>query len=99
MAEWQHTDLFGRAAAGLQGASHHLAGTGNASHRVAAPARHHCDEAFCRPPRDLTDIVALRPTPQELQFVRSELPRPRRIDQPRAARLESFLEQYHDDGP
>jgi hypothetical protein len=26
-------------------------------------------------------------------------PRLRRIDQPRAARLESFLDQYHDDGP
>ena len=30
---------------------------------------------------------------------RSELPRLRRIDQPRAARLEGFLDQYHDDGP
>lgn len=49
--------------------------------------------------RDLTDIVALRPTPKELQFVRSELPRLKRIDQPRAARLESFLDQYHDDEP
>lgn len=45
----------------------------------------------------MTDIVALRPTPQELQFARSELPRLRRIDQPRAARLESFLDQYHDE--
>ena len=54
---------------------------------------------FAGRPRDLTDIVALRPTSQELQFVRSELPRLRRIDQPRAARLESFLDQYHDDEP
>jgi hypothetical protein len=45
------------------------------------------------------DQCTLRPTPQELQFVRSELPRLRRIDQPRAARLESFLDQYHDDEP
>jgi hypothetical protein len=29
----------------------------------------------------------------------SELPWLRRIDQPRAARIESFLDQYHDDGP
>jgi Nucleotidyltransferase of unknown function (DUF6036) len=54
---------------------------------------------FAGRPRDLTDIVALRPTSQELQFVRGELPRLRRIDQPRAARLESFLDQYHDDEP
>jgi hypothetical protein len=53
---------------------------------------------FAGRPRDLTDIVALRPTPQELQFARSELPRLRRIDEPRATRLESFLDQYHDDG-
>jgi len=45
------------------------------------------------------DVVALRPTPQELQFVRGELPRLGRIDQPRAARIESFLDQHHDDGP
>jgi len=38
---------------------------------------------FAGRPRDLADIVALRPTPQELQFVRSELPRLGRIDQPR----------------
>jgi hypothetical protein len=34
---------------------------------------------------------ALRPTPQELQFVREELPRLGRIHQARAARIESFL--------
>jgi len=56
-------------------------------------------QTFAGRPRDLTDVVALRPTPQELHFVRSELPRLRRIDQPRAARLESFLDQYHDDEP
>jgi hypothetical protein len=50
MAERQYTDLFGCATPGLQGASNHIAGTGKASHRAAAPARHHGDEAFCRPP-------------------------------------------------
>ena len=30
---------------------------------------------FVGRPRDLTDIAALRPTPQELQFARSELPK------------------------
>src|SRR3984885_6972744 len=43
---------------------------------------------FAGRPRDLTDMIALRPTPRELQFVRNELPRLRRIDQPRTARLE-----------
>ena len=38
------------AAAGLQGTSRHIAGTGKASHRAATPARHHCDEALCWPP-------------------------------------------------
>jgi hypothetical protein len=52
---------------------------------------------FAGRPRDLSDVVTLRPTPQELQFVRSELPRLGRIDPARASRLESFLDQYHDD--
>ena len=44
-------------------------------------------------PRDVADIEALNPTPDELDFVRSELPRLRRIDATRSATVQAFLNQ------
>lgn len=52
---------------------------------------------FAGRPRDLTDVAILAPTPEELSFVRKQLPRLRNIDAARAARLESYLDQGCDD--
>jgi len=47
--------------------------------------------------RDLKDIEALRPTVEELQFVRNEIPRLSRIDTERAKRIEQLLDQRRDE--
>ena len=46
-------------------------------------------------PRDLTDVAALKPTPDELQFARSQIPRLNSIDAARATRMAQFLD-FHD---
>lgn len=44
---------------------------------------------------DLEDIAALAPTTEELAFARTQLPRLRLIDTPRAVRTEGFLNELH----
>ena len=44
---------------------------------------------------DLEDIAALAPTTEELVFARTQLPRLRLIDAPRATRTEGFLNELH----
>jgi hypothetical protein len=48
---------------------------------------------FAGRPRDLKDVATLQPTVTELEFVRREIPRLTLIDQGRAARIQSFLDQ------
>lgn len=45
-------------------------------------------------PRDLADVAALSPTPDELQFARSQIPRLSGIDAPRATRMALSLDSY-----
>jgi hypothetical protein len=54
---------------------------------------------FAGRPRDLRDVTTLRPTVAELEFVRGQLPRLTLIDQGRAARIQSFLDQASGDEP
>ena len=53
-------------------------------------------KAFAGRAQDIEDIVALRPTPTELQFVRSQIPRLQRIDPARATRMEGLLNEFLD---
>jgi hypothetical protein len=47
---------------------------------------------FAGRPRDLDDVTALRPTLEELDFVRRELPRLRLVDSARSLRVQSYLD-------
>ena len=53
-------------------------------------------KAFAGRAQDIEDIVALRPTPTELHFVRSQIPRLQRIDPARATRMEGLLNEFLD---
>jgi hypothetical protein len=49
---------------------------------------------FAGRPRDITDVIALKPSPDELEFARNQLPRLTHIDATRAARLVQLLDQW-----
>ena len=53
-------------------------------------------KAFAGRAQDIEDIVALKPTPSELQFVRGQIPRLQRIDPARATRMEGLLNEFLD---
>ena len=53
-------------------------------------------KAFAGRAQDIEDIVALKPTPSELQFVRGQIPRLQRIDSARATRMEGLLNEFLD---
>jgi hypothetical protein len=52
---------------------------------------------FAGRPRDITDVIALTPTPDELEFVRTQLPRLDHIDRLRAQYLTELLDQWPPD--
>lgn len=49
---------------------------------------------FAGRPRDITDVIALAPSQDEFDFIRSQLPRLTRIDAMRTARLAELLDQW-----
>jgi hypothetical protein len=52
---------------------------------------------FAGRPRDITDVITLTPTPDELAFVRTQLPRLVHIDGIRAQYLTELLDQWPPD--
>lgn len=53
-------------------------------------------KAFAGRAQDIEDITALGPTPSELQFVRSQIPRLQGIDPALATRMEGLLKEFLD---
>jgi hypothetical protein len=49
---------------------------------------------FAGRPRDITDVMALTPSHEELAFVRSQVPRLSRIDETRANRLAALIDRW-----
>jgi hypothetical protein len=51
-------------------------------------------KVYARRPRDVTDIIAMNPTPREIEFARRQAARVARAEPERAAAMNAFLDEW-----